>query len=143
MWAPRSERVAVLIGDREDLANAHKVALQSEAGGYWSGLLPDARVGMHYRYRLDSGDFPDTASRFQPKGPHGSSQIVDPTTFAWTDNDWRGVSREGQVIYEMHIGTFTPEGTWAAASAQLPQLAELGVTLLEVMPIADFPGRWG
>lgn len=142
-WAPASERVAVVFAEGEELTDAVEIELMNEDGGYWSGFAAEARAGMHYRYRLDGGAFPDTASRFQPRGPHGSSRIVDPAAFAWTDGEWRGVSREGQVIYEMHIGTFTREGTWAAAMAQLPDLAELGVTLLEVMPVADFPGRYG
>ena len=133
----------MLLGQNEDLADAAESPLEREDGGYWSGLVSEARVGMHYRYQLASGAFPDPASRFQPCGPHGSSRIVDPGGFAWSDEDWRGVSREGQVIYEMHIGTFAPEGTWAAAMAQLPHLAELGITLLEVMPVADFSGRYG
>lgn len=125
------------------MTNAMEVALTSEAEGYWSGWSAEAHAGMYYRYQLDSGSFPDPASRFQPQGPHGASQIVDPSSFEWSDATWQGVSREGQVLYEMHIGTFTREGTWAAAMEQLPQLAELGVTLLEVMPIAEFPGRFG
>jgi maltooligosyltrehalose trehalohydrolase len=98
---------------------------------------------MLYRYRLESGAFPDPASRFQPEGPHGPSRIVDPTQFKWTDEKWRGVSRKGQVIYELHIGTFTPGGTFAAAMEKLEYLRDLGVTLIEVMPVADFPGRFG
>ncbi len=117
--------------------------MDAEADGYWGFFAKEARAGMLYRYRLDSGTFPDPASRFQPDGPHGPSQIVDPAAFQWTDNTWRGVQREGQVIYEMHIGTFTPDGTWAAATERLPHLVDLGVTLLEVMPAADFPGRFG
>ena len=143
VWAPVAARVAVVFGAKEDLSAAKEIALTAEAGGYRSGFVADARAGMHYRYRLESGAFPDTASRFQPQGPHGSSRIVDPGTFEWSDHEWRGVARKGQVIYEMHIGTFTLAGTWAAARAQLPHLAELGVTLLEVMPVADFPGRYG
>jgi maltooligosyltrehalose trehalohydrolase len=105
--------------------------------------MPEARAGMHYRYRLGSGAFPDPASRFQPAGPHGASQLVDPTAFQWSDAAWKGVQRTERIIYEMHIGTFTQEGTWAAAIARLPHLVDLGVTLLEVMPVADFPGRFG
>lgn len=142
-WAPASKHVAVLLDDSVELKDASAIPLSAEADGYWSGLVPQARAGMHYRFRLDGGDFPDVASRFQPRGPHGASRIVDPSTFVWTDDAWRGVGRDGQVLYEMHIGTFTPEGTWSAAAAQLPHLAELGVTLLEVMPVADFPGRFG
>ena len=143
VWAPASQRVAVSLADGDEFENAAKIPLFAEADGYWSVLVLEARAGMHYRYLLDTGAFPDVASRFQPQGPHGSSRVVDPDLFSWTDGAWRGVSREGQVIYEMHIGTFTPEGTWAAAMAQLSHLAELGVTLLEVMPVADFPGRFG
>ena len=87
--------------------------------------------------------YPDPASRFQPEGPHGPSQIIDPSRFAWTDGAWRGCELEGQIVYELHIGAFTQEGTWASALAQLPGLAELGITVLEVMPVADFPGRFG
>ena len=86
--------------------------------------------GTLYRYRFGDGAerFPDPASRFQPLGPHGPSQVVDPTAFAWTDAAWRGVALERQVLYEMHVGTFTEEGTWLAALEQLPALADLGIT---------------
>jgi maltooligosyltrehalose trehalohydrolase len=87
--------------------------------------------------------FPDPASRFQPEGPFGPSEVIDPLAFGWSDADWKGIERAGQVIYEMHVGTFTQEGTWAAALAELPQLAALGVTVLEVMPVADFAGQFG
>ncbi|GEP46390.1 malto-oligosyltrehalose trehalohydrolase [Brevifollis gellanilyticus] len=143
VWAPESKKVSVLLGDKEELPDALEIPLQSETGGYWSGLIPKATAGMHYRYKLDSGTYADPASRFQSNGPHGASEIIDHTAFAWSDEAWKGVTTERQVIYEMHIGTFTPEGTWEAATAQLPHLAELGVTLLEVMPVADFPGRYG
>jgi maltooligosyltrehalose trehalohydrolase len=100
---------------------------------------------MHYRFRLDRAEaaLPDPASRFQPAGPHGPSEIVDPAAFTWTDHTWRGVSREQLIVYEMHIGTFTPEGSWVAASRELPALAELGITCLEIMPVAEFPGQFG
>ncbi|HEY2155541.1 MAG TPA: malto-oligosyltrehalose trehalohydrolase, partial [Isosphaeraceae bacterium] len=86
---------------------------------------------------------PDPASRWQPEGPHGPSCVVDPAAFAWTDRDWRGLSIRGQVLYEMHIGTFTSEGTWEAAAEQLPELAALGITAVEVMPAAEFAGEFG
>jgi len=127
----------------ESLSAPQEIALEAEPGGYWSGAVTEARAGMHYRYKVGSGAFPDPASRFQPAGPHGASRIVDPSSFRWSDERWTGVTREGQIIYEMHIGTFTHEGTWAAAAARLPHLVELGVTLLEVMPVADFPGDHG
>jgi maltooligosyltrehalose trehalohydrolase len=140
-WAPRSRKVAVQL----NLAGGKTttIELEPETKGYFSGLISEAREGMLYEFQLDSGTFPDPASRFQPEGPHGPSQIIDPSSFRWTDKDWRGVPREGQVIYEMHIGTFTREGVWRSAMEQLPELASFGVTLLEVMPVAEFPGRFG
>jgi maltooligosyltrehalose trehalohydrolase len=142
IWAPRSQKVAVQLTSASGSEN--KVApLEPEADGYFSGLVSDARVNALYKFQLDSGLFPDPASRFQPEGPHGPSQIIDPKAFRWTDSAWRGVPREARVIYEMHIGTFTREGTWASATKQLPELARLGITVLEIMPVADFPGRFG
>lgn len=140
VWAPASKNVAVQLISR---GAAKTVALEPEADGYFSGLVAEASARMLYKFQLDSGAFPDPAARFQPEGPHGPSQIIDPTIFRWTDNAWRGVAREGQVIYEMHIGTFTTKGTWTAAMEQLPELARLGVTILEIMPVADFPGLFG
>jgi maltooligosyltrehalose trehalohydrolase len=98
---------------------------------------------MTYRYRLDGGkDYPDPCSRFQPQGPHGPSQIVDSAAYRWRDHDWPGVHMAGQVIYELHIGTFTEEGTFDAAVRELDALKRLGITLVEIMPIAEFSGRW-
>jgi maltooligosyltrehalose trehalohydrolase len=126
-------------------AASQAVTLTAEGDGYFSGYCPSAAAGALYRYRLDDSDslFPDPASRFQPHGPHGPSQVVDPAAFSWTDDRWRGVSVEGQVIYEMHLGTFTKEGTIEAAFRELPALADLGVSVLEIMPLADFPGKFG
>ena len=146
VWATRCQRVAVVIEDGlTSGAAALAVPLMPEGNGYFSGLVTSAGAGMLYRYRLDDSDrlYPDPASRFQPTGPRGPSQIVDPDAFQWTDGAWSGVRLEGQVIYEMHVGTFTPEGTWEAASRELPELAEVGITLIEVMPVADFVGRYG
>ena len=139
VWAPRCRKVAVEI---EGLGSAE---LQAEADSYFSTRSLSAKAGMRYRFRLDRGEaaLPDPASRFQPEGPHGPSEIVDPGAFAWTDHTWRGVAREQLIIYEMHIGTFTPEGSWEAASRELPALAELGITCLEIMPVAEFAGRFG
>ncbi|HEV7393559.1 MAG TPA: alpha-amylase family glycosyl hydrolase, partial [Burkholderiales bacterium] len=119
--------------------------LGAEGDDYFSGTRPHTRAGMLYRLRLDDAEklYPDPASRFQPQGHDGPSQIVDADSYPWTDATWKGAGRRGQVIYEMHIGTFTREGTWRAAAAALPWLAELGVTLLEVMPVGEFPGRFG
>jgi len=118
--------------------------LQPEQDGYYSRLVRAAGAGSLYKYRLDHGDsYPDPASRFQPEGPHGFSQVVDPDSFSWSDAGWPGASIRGQIIYEMHIGTFTKEGTWEAAIRELPALADLGITVLEVMPVSDFPGEFG
>lgn len=109
----------------------------------FSGLVADAGVGTRYRLRLDRGAYPDPASRYQPEGPHGPSQVVDPSTFSWTDAEWRGRPPDEYVIYELHLGTFTRGGTWRSAMAELPALVELGITVLEIMPIADFTGGFG
>ncbi len=142
VWAPDRRRVTIAF----EGAKPREVPLEPEGeGGYFSGLVEGARAGDLYRIRLDGEPegYPDPASRFQPEGPHGPSSVVDPGAYRWGDGGWGGVGATGQVMYEMHVGTFTPEGTWAAARAQLPALVELGVTVLEVMPIADFPGRFG
>jgi maltooligosyltrehalose trehalohydrolase len=138
VWAPTSKRLEVVFDD------GRLAELTAAPDGYFSGSAP-GRAGDRYRFRLNgSGQlYPDPASRFQPEGPHGSSAIIDPTTFAWTDASWTGVRLEGQVLYELHVGTFTRDGTWAAASRELDRLAELGVTVVEVMPVAEFEGRFG
>ena len=139
VWAPRCREIVV------EIEGLDPAALQPETDGYFSLMSLPARAGMRYRLRLDQGEaaLPDPASRFQPEGPHGLSEIVDPGDFAWTDGAWRGRTREQLVIYEMHVGTFTPDGSWEAASRELPALAELGITCLEIMPVAEFPGRFG
>src|SRR5688572_22339750 len=118
IWTPIRTRVEVVV------EGGPVVELGAEPGGYFSGFTADVHDGTPYRFRLDGGPalYPDPASRFQPDGPHGPSQVVDPALFEWTDRDWPGVPAEGQVLYEMHVGTFTPEGTWAAAMAHLPEL---------------------
>ncbi len=139
VWAPARRRVEVVLDD--GLA----IELDSEPGGYWSGRSESAAAGTRYRYRLDGEELllPDPASRFQPEGPHGPSEVIDPDAYAWSEQDWQGVDRDDQVIYEMHVGTFTPEGTWSAATRELPALRDVGITVIEVMPVADFPGRFG
>ena len=140
VWAPRRKSVAVAVNGGP--TGGH--ALKAEDDGYFSGLVTGVSAGTPYRLQLDGGEaFPDPASRYQPEGPHGPSEVVDPASFRWTDTDWKGVRLPGQVLYEMHVGTFTPEGTWEAADAQLPELAACGITCLEVMPVAEFPGRFG
>ena len=145
VWAPKAERVEVAIEASAD-PNARREfhPLEPESDGYFSGHAP-ARAGTLYRYRLNASAHlhPDPASRFQPQGPHRSSCIVDPKQFQWSDAGWPGVRLKGQIIYELHVGTFTREGTWAAAAEQLPELARTGISLVEMMPVADFPGEFG
>jgi len=139
VWAPDRSRVEAVIEGA-----SRPALLRAEPGGYFAGLAPGVRPGARYRYRLDGGEtFPDPASRFQPEGPHGPSEVIDPASFNWTDRAWTGVRIRGQVMYELHVGAFTPEGTWAAAARELPALADLGITTVEIMPVADFPGRFG
>jgi maltooligosyltrehalose trehalohydrolase len=152
VWAPRRSKVEVVLeggvgaggGELSTKLRANPIELKREDGGYFSGHIAEGAPGTLYRYRLDGdGPFPDPASRFQPEGPHGPSRVEDPGKYAWSDGKWRGVKLEGQVLYEMHIGTFTPEGTWASATQKLPMLADTGITVLEVMPVAEFPGEFG
>ncbi len=142
VWAPKHERVSVVLLRDGDEVRA-PLGRESPSDGYFSGLVSAARVGDRYVYEVGGERFPDPASRYQPDGPHGPSEVIDPSAFRWTDEGWRGVPPDGQVIYEMHLGTFTREGTWRAAIGQLPELVRLGVTVLEVMPIAEFAGSFG
>ncbi|MGQ0644130.1 MAG: malto-oligosyltrehalose trehalohydrolase [Elusimicrobiota bacterium] len=141
VWAPEAARVEAVFEDgRPDLP------LEKDEEGYFQGLAPGLKAGGLYRYRVDGqGPFPDPASRFQPQGVHGPSRVEDPDLFNWTDEEWRGLPFEALVFYELHVGTFTPKGTFAAAAERLPYLKELGVTAVELMPAADFPGdrNWG
>jgi maltooligosyltrehalose trehalohydrolase len=140
VWAPRRKSVEVVLEQRRQA-----IPLEPEADGYFSGLSAEARSGTRYRFRLDGGDtlYPDPVSRYQPQRVHGPSEVVDPSQFKWTDHHWPGISSHGQVLYEMHVGTFTSEGTWTAAARELQELKELGITCIEMMPVADFPGRFG
>jgi maltooligosyltrehalose trehalohydrolase len=142
VWAPRRRRVAVALQRRD--GTYEEVELEAEPGGYFAGWAR-ARARTRYGFRLDGGErpFPDPASRSQPDGPHGLSAVVEPMVYQWHDARWPGPRLDGQVMYELHLGTFTPEGTWAGAARELPRLAELGVTTVEVMPVAEFPGRFG
>jgi maltooligosyltrehalose trehalohydrolase len=138
VWAPIRKKVEAVVDGR-------RFPLKRDAEGYFSGVAKSAQAGSLYQFQLDDDGrpYPDPESRFQPDGPHGPSQVIDPSAYEWNDSAWRGPSPRGQVVYEMHIGTFTPEGTWNAARAELRELASVGITMLEVMPIAEFSGRWG
>lgn len=142
VWAPRARQVAVkLLGPQERV-----IPMRRSAGGFFSTVVAEARPGMEYVYLLDRNrERPDPASRHQPRGIHGPSQIVATQDFAWSDAGFRGVAQADLVLYELHVGTFTKEGTFAAAIERLPYLRELGITAVELMPIAAFPGErnWG
>jgi maltooligosyltrehalose trehalohydrolase len=142
VWAPRCRTVDVAI---EGAGSAPRlVALSRDDEGFFSGEVTGVTAGDRYWYRLDGDRLrPDPVSRAQPDGPHGPSAIVEPSAFSWSDAAWRGLEPRGQVLYELHIGTFTSEGTWSAAAARLEQLADVGITTIEMMPVADFAGRWG
>ena len=125
---------------------AEPLAMRRDAAGWHELVAPSARAGTRYRFVLPDGlRVPDPASRFQPADVHGPSEVVDPEAFAWTDAGWSGRPWEEAVLYELHIGTFTPEGTFRAAIGRLDHLAALGVTAIEIMPVAEFPGarNWG
>jgi len=144
VWAPERRRVRVRLEDEAGAA-LEEHALACEPGGYHAVLVAGVDDGARYRLLLDddSQPYPDPASRRQPDGPHGASMVVDPSRYRWRDAGWPGPTRGGQVLYELHVGTFTREGTWRAAARQLAELAALGVTIVEMMPVAEFPGRFG
>jgi maltooligosyltrehalose trehalohydrolase len=138
VWAPDHDTVRLVVDGATH-------AMIPDGDGYFRADA-SAGAGSRYGFRLGDHDdrlYPDPASRFQPDGPHELSAVVDPHAYAWRDLTWKGVRLPGQVLYELHIGTFTRAGTWRAAAAHLSQLRDLGVTLLEVMPVADFPGAFG
>ncbi|MBE0626508.1 MAG: malto-oligosyltrehalose trehalohydrolase [Burkholderiales bacterium] len=142
LWAPGAKRLTLEIGAAPAQSGTAMTALEQ---GWFEAVLPDAPAGTRYAYRLGDTSFPDPASRCNPDDVHGASMVVDAHAFDWKDGAWSGRAWEEAVIYELHIGTFTPEGTFAAAIGKLDYLAGLGVTALEIMPVADFPGRrnWG
>ena len=143
VWAPKAQEVDVILENTSE-RKPQLCALTAESDGYFSGAA-NAGAGTRYRFRVNGSEncYPDPASRFQPDGPDGSSCIVDPANFRWSDPNWPGLKQKGQIFYEMHIGTFTKEGTWRAAAEQLPELARIGITVIEMMPVAEFPGRFG
>lgn len=137
VWSPTSDTVTVHLVDTDRM-----VPLEKGDGGYFSCRVDGVGAGDRYAFRFDNGpDRPDPASRFQPDGVHGPSMVVDPA-FEWTDDDWKPVAREDLVIYELHVGTFTDGGTFCSAIDRLDELVELGITAIELLPVADAAGRW-
>jgi len=140
LWAPRQAAVQVA------LEGGATHAMTAKGDGWFEAVVPEAGPGTRYRFVLADGlAVPDPASRFQPEDVHGPSEVIDPTAFVWSDTEWRGRPWEEAVIYELHVGTFTQEGTFRAAIERLPALRALGITAIELMPLADFPGQrnWG
>jgi malto-oligosyltrehalose trehalohydrolase len=140
LWAPAARDVAIRLE-----APGRDQPMASEAGG-WFALVTEAPPGTRYRYRVADGLLvPDPASRFQPGDVHGPSEVVDPAAYRWSDGSWGGIPSERLVLYELHVGTFTPAGTFRGVAERLPHLVDLGVTAVELMPVAAFPGRrgWG
>jgi maltooligosyltrehalose trehalohydrolase len=138
VWAPERRRVTVAIAGVD-----HE--LDADEDGYFAARIDGAAAGTRYGFRLDGSEkvYPDPASRWQPEGPHGPSVVVDPHAYTWGDGDWRGVSAEDAVISEVHVGTFTQEGKWAAAERHLRDVRDAGITVLEIMPVTEFPGWFG
>ena len=142
LWAPMAQKVALRLENGE----SRSISLSRLENGWFELIAPEAGVGSLYRFQIDGEvKVPDPASRFQPNDVHGPSQVVGPSQFPWSDDDWRGRRWEEAVIYELHVGTFTPEGTFHSIEQKLDYLATLGVTAVELMPVADFPGarNWG
>ncbi|MBA3602423.1 MAG: DUF3459 domain-containing protein, partial [Parachlamydiaceae bacterium] len=142
VYASFATKVDVILIDNRE--NSTRFPLNDEGNGYFSGFFREFKNLSRYYFSVDEGPFyADPVSNFQPEGPFGPSQIIDHQIFKWNDQEWKGTAIEGQIIYEMHIGTFTQEGTYSAAELQLPELAKLGVTILEIMPLNDFSGKFG
>ena len=144
VWAPARSRVELVLNPI--LPSSPRRRLISAGNGMFTATFADVAAGDRYAYMLDGeGPFPDPASRFQPQGVHGFSAVVDPRAYTWSDQTWRGVPLRETIIYELHVGTFTPAGTFAGVTERLRYLADLGVTVVELMPVADFPGsrNWG
>ena len=145
LWAPAARSVELVLCDAEG-APVHTAVMDSVDAGWFALVTGAAGAGTLYRYRIDgTHEVPDPASRCNPRGVHGPSEVIDPSAFAWGDNSWQAPPWHGSILYELHVGTFNPPGTYAAVSARLGHLKRLGVTAIELMPVAAFPGtrNWG
>jgi maltooligosyltrehalose trehalohydrolase len=144
LWAPEARSIDLVLEPKK--LSTLPLPLKPSGDGYFTGVFPDIEAGTRYRFCID-GDrsLPDPASRFQPEGVHGPSQVVDPSQFAWTDANWTGLEMEDLILYELHVGTFSAEGTFNGVRKKLHYLRDLGITAIELMPVADFPGNrgWG
>src|SRR5262249_35136724 len=143
VWAPNRRKVDLQLRQNGQLRS---VAMTRREMGYYVAIVDDVAAGTPYTYKLDGDrDRPDPASKFQPEGVHGPSEVVDLSAFRWTDAAWKGIALEDSVLYELHVGTYTAAGTYSALIPHLTKLKDLGVTTIELMPIAQFPGgrNWG
>src|SRR5436190_1413485 len=139
VWAPGKNRVSVHV-TRARTGVKEELELASSAGGFLELRDAKGRAGDRYQYFLDDkGPFPDPASRHQPDGVHGPSMVIDPRQYRWHDREWKRPRFRDVVLYELHVGTFTPEGAFRSALGKLPHLTELGFNAIQIMPIADFP----
>ena len=139
VWAPNAERVSVVVKDGE-----HEMVRSTSVDGWWDGYVSQITHGADYAFRVDGGDpRPDPRGLWQPQGVHGPTRFYDHDHFTWSDDDWRGVPLPGSVLYELHIGTFTTEGTFDAAIERLDHLVELGIDVIELLPVAAFDGTHG
>ena len=144
LWAPQARSAAVLYRHGAEEGQLDCLQATSEPGGWWHAHIEDATAHTRYQWQInDSLRVPDPAAREAPHGPHGLCRVTEPSRYSWHRPDWRGLAWEELVFYELHIGTFTPAGTYEAAAAELPRLADLGFTAIELMPLATFGGQWG
>ncbi|MEO0708959.1 MAG: malto-oligosyltrehalose trehalohydrolase [Cyanobacteria bacterium J06649_5] len=158
VWGPLLEQVAVEViqaegasgsrhsSSRQQSAQTQWLPMTKNERGYWHVNAPELTAGTRYKYQINGEEaWPDPASRYQPEGVHGPSEVVNHAEFDWQDDDWHGIVLAEYIIYELHVGTFTPDGTFEAAIAQIPDLVALGITAIEIMPVAQFPGdrNWG
>jgi maltooligosyltrehalose trehalohydrolase len=140
VWSPEAEEVQLMLSNREP------VSMNKNPLGYWSVKVEDVHPGDLYMFKLDNNNpYPDPASMHQPDGVHGASQVIDHQAFQWDDGNWNNIPLEDFIIYELHVGTFTPEGTFDAVIGKLNHLKELGINAIELMPVSQFPGErnWG
>ncbi|GAC1471975.1 MAG: malto-oligosyltrehalose trehalohydrolase [Isosphaeraceae bacterium] len=145
VWAPEAVSLQVVI-EPPGATESRVEPLQRDSQGTFGRLVEGIQPGDRYRYLIDGrGPFPDPASRFQPEGVHGPSELLDPSRFSWTDDDRRVLTPDREIVYELHVGTFSPEGTFAGVTSRLPWLRDLGITAIELMPVAEFAGKrsWG
>ena len=141
LWAPEAKEVDLIV----EKPAKRSVPMEKDEWGHWKAEVKEVQEGTLYKYQVNGNNpLPDPASRFQPEGPHGPSAVVSPD-YSWTDTNWTGIDQKDLIIYELHVGTFSPEGTFEGVEKKLDHLLELGVNAIEIMPVSQFPGNrnWG